>query len=80
MYYWIIAVDNVSDGKDLGEAGGDPRAMASETSSRFEMFDDDGEHYYSGRIWGDFQGFEPMDDFGGPNAGCTMIKIDGKIL
>lgn len=40
----------------------------------FQMFDDDGEHYYLGRIIGDYDGFEPLDDFGMPNAGCTIIK------
>jgi hypothetical protein len=39
------------------------------------MFDGDGELYYSGTIWGDFDGFEPLDDFGTPSAGCIEIKL-----
>ena len=42
----------------------------------FQLFDDDGEHYYDG-IWVNSDGsdeFQPLDCFGGPNAGCTMIK------
>lgn len=39
----------------------------------FRMYDDDGELYYSGRIIGSEE-FEPLDDFGAPNAGCTEIR------
>lgn len=48
----------------------------------FEMYDDDGELYYEG-YWVDHDSddethevneFEPLDDFGTPNAGCTLIK------
>jgi hypothetical protein len=38
------------------------------------MYDDDGKLYYAGTIWGDYDGFEPLDDFGMPNAGCTSIE------
>jgi|TARA_R100001530_G_scaffold110783_3_gene78010 hypothetical protein len=41
------------------------------------MFDDDGVLYYAGLIWGDYDGFEPLDDFGMPNAGCTEIQLRG---
>jgi len=41
---------------------------------------DDGELYYEGTLFGRYGGFEPLDDFGTPNAGCTMIKINGKWL
>lgn len=41
---------------------------------RFRMYDDDGELYYDGRIVGDYDGFEPLDDFGMPNVGCTNIR------
>ena len=47
---------------------------------KFELFDDDGELYYVGRIIGDFEGFEPLDDFGTPNAGCTRIDIKGETI
>ena len=36
--------------------------------------DDDGNVYYGGLIQGaDYQGFEPLDDYGQPNAGATEI-------
>jgi hypothetical protein len=50
----------------------DPKPDASE---QFRMYDDDGELYYAGRIVGDYDGFEPLDDFGTPNAGCTRIDF-----
>ena len=56
----------------------------------FQMGDDDGTLYYDGyMLHGDkicsltneaeeSDGFEPLDDFGEPNAGCTWIKYRGK--
>lgn len=45
-------------------------------TEHFKMFDDDGELYYSGygKSLKDVDGFDPLDDFGMPNAGCTEIK------
>lgn len=43
----------------------------------FLMYDDDGELYYEGLLLGDkdgMQGFTPLDHFGTPNAGCTIIQ------
>lgn len=58
---------------------------------QFRMLDDDGEDYYHGLYIGpgsddstggelDDLAFMPMDDFGGPNAGCTEIqyRLGGK--
>ena len=43
-------------------------------AERFLMMDGDGEIYYGGLIQGaDYLGFEPLDDFGAPNDGCTEI-------
>lgn len=44
------------------------------------MLDDDGEVYYHGRFitatgeYGSEDDFGPLEDFGGPNAGCTEIQ------
>lgn len=46
----------------------------------FKMYDDDMNHYYEGRIVGDYSGFEPLDDFGMPDSGCTSIWYDGVCL
>jgi hypothetical protein len=45
----------------------------------FQMLDDDGTLYYEGKIaWAvDYKGgsgFEPLEDFGRANAGCTEIR------
>lgn len=48
----------------------------------FKMYDDDNNLYYSG-VFAEvtpepdgtmLDGFEPLDDFGTPNAGCTEIR------
>jgi len=44
----------------------------------FRMYDDDKQLYYEGKILidrtdNDISLFEPLDDFGMPNAGCTGI-------
>ena len=44
---------------------------------QFWMYDDDDECYYEGMLYGDYDGFEPLDDFGMPNAGCVHIKLQG---
>jgi hypothetical protein len=82
-YRWIIDKDHLQPHPPgaktaRGTAGPfnqDPAITANAT--RFSMYDDDDECYYEGRIFGDFDGFEPLDDFGMPNAGCTKIKING---
>jgi len=51
----------------------------------FYMYDDDGNRYYTGKMiaTGDDEETEwaigsPLDNFGTPNAGCTLIKYHGK--
>lgn len=43
----------------------------------FRMLDDNRELYYEGFIIGDYDGFEPLDDFGTPDSGCTIIQYKG---
>lgn len=42
-------------------------------TNAFRMYDDDGELYYSGWAKPDTE-FDPLEDFGTPNAGCTSIS------
>lgn len=49
--------------------------------TKFKMYDDDGELYYKGRFILDPKEdedeedeFQPLDNFGTPNAGCSHIK------
>ncbi len=87
--WWTITEDKLAD-----VAGGDRAAVgtcgprectltAAEIKAHtaavlFKMYDDDGEHYYTGLcILPDGltdEAFRPLDDFGTPNAGCTSIK------
>jgi hypothetical protein len=46
----------------------------------FKMFDDDGELFFAGTLYGHFTGFEPLEDFGREGYGCTEIHIEGKRL
>jgi len=43
--------------------------------AKFRMSDADGEIYYVGYIAGDYEGNEPLDDFGTPNAGAIYIQF-----
>ena len=92
-YAWRINEDQISDGGPEGTNGNaigmlGPRSITPEQEARlkdgageeFKMYDDDGEHYYTGRIIGDYSGFEPLDDFGTPNAGAVDIRYKGKSL
>jgi hypothetical protein len=100
-YAWIIDIDHLAsdftgDEKGItGPRGAPPELLAklqAGEGEKFEMYDDDQELYYTGRIVGrtpgdtntkdfsDYIGFEPLDDFGEPNAGCTGIKYGGEWL
>ena len=46
----------------------------------FALYDSDENLMAKGRIVGDYDGFEPLDDFGLGNWGCAGIKYDGKWL
>ena len=82
-YAWIITKDKINS-DDVGTIG--PASINTElekslkagTGTEFKMFDDDGELYYEGKIVGDFDGFEPLDDFGEGYAGCTAIAYKNK--
>lgn len=79
-YRWKITRDHL-DGDAVGVEG--PRNRDPELKSNpkpFVLKDDDGETYYQGMLYGDYDGFEPLEDFGTPNAGCTEIWIDGAPL
>jgi hypothetical protein len=78
-YYWKITKVHLDSLKDeVGVDSGD--ATINEKSARFSMYDDDDNCYYEGMIYGNYDGFEPLDDFGMPNAGCTYIKLNGEMI
>lgn len=87
-YGWIIDVDHthdpeVSERSDSGTVGpyGIPTSLRERLAvgegMKFRMHDGDGELLYSGRLVGlvedDDEEYGPLDDFGGPNAGCIDI-------
>ena len=72
---WIIDKETVTEGTDLPTRVGwtspafDP---SRELPFKFRMKDGDGEVYYEGRS--DEEDFDPLDDLGTPDAGCTSIE------
>ena len=80
-YRWVITKDHLDSPGDKGVTGPsnlDPSLKSNR--AHFVMKDDDGITYYEGEIYGDYDGFEPLDDFGMPNAGATSIWYGGKPL
>jgi hypothetical protein len=88
-YAWIIdwGNPNIDLQEEVGIKG--PRGITPDQEEKlkagegekFKMYDDDGIKYYEGRIIGERDydaGFEPLDDFGMPNAGCTDIHYKSK--
>ena len=74
-YYWKIT----QLGDDIvGPYNADETITTNK--ARFKMYDDDGILCYRGEIYGEYDGFEPLDDFGAPNDGCTAITINGEWL
>tara|TARA_Y100001970_G_C13911728_1_gene688888 strand:- start:73 stop:363 length:291 start_codon:yes stop_codon:yes gene_type:complete len=81
-YAWVITRDRIDGGMENGTVGSWKAALSaaeirsSEGGERFSMYDDDGNCCYEGIFVGDDDatGFEPLKDFGIPNAGCTEIR------
>lgn len=87
-YAWIIDTDHQPDRTAPPGTNSNAKGVSGPRDStflllsdlelgqgeRFRLYDDDGELYYSGRIVGVYDGFEPLDDFGAPNAGATEIR------
>ena len=75
VYNWEITRDYIDNGAETGLTGPRNKSRHTANETAFKMYDDDGDLYYAGTIWGAFEGFEPLDDFGMPNAGCTQISL-----
>ncbi len=81
-YKWTITKDLVSDPEEtcVGITGPHNANLDNiDLPDRFRMYDDDQERCYEGVCnclsskHKQVDGFEPLDDFGEPNAGCTII-------
>ena len=82
-YRWIITKDHLDKGEHsrvdtVGPRDADDKVTSN--AARFSLYDDDDICYYEGMLYDDFEGFEPLDDFGTPNAGCVKMKLDGAWL
>lgn len=85
MYGWLITKETASHGTGaksrVGWTGPRNTTMTPDQirthpdKKEFRMLDDDGEVYYEGILAGDAEGFEPLDDLGRPDAGCTIIQF-----
>lgn len=78
-YRWIITDDHLEDKHSLhgliqGPHNFDPNLSTNPMS--FELYDDDEELYYTGILYGEYDGFEALSDFGMPGAGCTKVKVN----
>jgi hypothetical protein len=88
-YGWLITEDLLAaqygdlsnESGVCGPNGIDPAVRAkldAGSGLRFRMYDDE-ELYYEGRYlhldFPEVPDFEPLDDFGMPNAGCTRIDF-----
>ena len=78
---WVITKDLISGGASVGMGVSNTPAdklVKHKKARAFRMLDDDNEVYYEGVIVTDEAGteqdFAPLDDFGMPVAGCTMIQ------
>jgi hypothetical protein len=86
-YGWLITRDYMADGDEgdpleVGTTGPSRYSMTAaqieEFGQEFKLVDDDGNDVYHGKFalapdCPGASGFEPLDDFGMPNAGCTEI-------
>lgn len=78
-YAWTIDSDHIDPGRPTPKIGPSnaPTALVDRLRNGeghpFRMYNDSGDLYYSGRIVGKFDGAEPLDEFGRPNAKATEI-------
>mgnify|MGYP005828546751 FL=1 len=76
-YAWKITKDHSGDGMYSGPKNANPELK--ENPARFSLYCDD-ECVAEGMLYGDYDGFEPLEDYGEPSLGCCSIKIDGDWL
>jgi hypothetical protein len=70
---WEITYDHL-DGRNVLVQSVGFEADEGDEWTEFKLYDGDGELYYSGRKNQHGDGFEPLDDYGQPNAGATELR------
>lgn len=69
---WKITKNNI--GKRMAESvGWDEETHGKGKLYKFRMYDDDDNLYYEG-VSTSNSSFDPLDDYGMPNAGCTYLR------
>ena len=77
-YRWKIDKDYIDNGRAVGiEGPSNLDETVKDNPMGFTLYDDDDNAYYHGWLYGDYSGFEPVDDFGMGYAGAVHIKFDG---
>lgn len=77
---FVITKEHLSPGSEFIDATPEQvkQIKADGFTAHFKLYDDDDELYYSGYLKGNLAGseeaFAPLDNYGEPNAGCTLIK------
>jgi hypothetical protein len=71
-YRWIVTKDHTG-GTRTGTKGPWNAPRGLEVADRWLTKDGDGNLVYEGYIGGDYDGFEPLNDLAGPDAGATEI-------
>ena len=72
---WKITHDHITKGEAVGVTSSIfEEGNITESWQKFRIFDDDKILYYEG-VMSPECNFEPLDDFGMPNAGCVSIHI-----
>ena len=79
-YFWTITKIHFDDLQhELSVTQGNP-ALKGINPSHWSSYDGDGNCSYEGMIYGDYSGFEPLDDFTCGNVGDAGIKYKGEWL
>jgi len=78
-YRWKIDRDYLDDQNEAVGIEGPSNLDRSISANPqgFTLYDDDFNAYYHGWLYGDYEGDEPLNDFGAGYAGCTMLRFDG---
>ncbi len=84
-YRWKITKDHLTkEGEESYAVGiegpSDLDESITSNATQFALYDDDKNCYYEGMLYGDFDGHEPIYDFGMGYAGAVHCKIEGAWL
>jgi len=75
-YRWKILKDHIDTDSVGVEGPGNLDPELNKNRRLFKIYCDDKILSYEGEIFGDFHGFEPLDDYGTGNAGLVHIKLN----